>query len=158
MKELRGTGIALVTPFTLAGDVDYAALSRLIDHYMKMELTIWCVGNNRRNRNTFKHEQREISRSVVAINAGRIPLVIGLGSNNTKALVEEIHEFDFTGFSAILSVCPYYNKPNQEGIYQHFKAVAGAAPLPLLLYNVPEERGAELTMRLQFDWRNHVQK
>ena len=145
MKELRGTGIALVTPFTLAGEVDYAALSRLMDHYIENGVDYLVVlGTTAETATLSKHEQREIARSVVAINAGRIPLVIGLGSNNTKALVEEINAFDFTGFSAILSVCPYYNKPNQEGIYQHFKAVAGATPLPLLLYNVPERTGSRI--------------
>ena len=105
MKELRGTGIALVTPFTLAGEVDYAALSRLMDHYIENGVDYLVVlGTTAETATLSKHEQREIARSVVAINAGRIPLVIGLGSNNTKALVEEINAFDFTGFSAILSV------------------------------------------------------
>ena len=91
-----------------------------------------------------KQEQVEVARNVVEINAGRLPLVLGKGGNNTRALVEEIKTTNFEGYSAILSVCPYYNRPNQEGIFQHFKAVAEASPLPLILYNVPARTGATI--------------
>ena len=145
MKELKGTGVAMITPFTSSGAVDYAAFPKLIDHYVDRGVDYLVVlGTTAETATLTKGEKAEIARTVVEVNAGRLPLVLGKGGNDTKALVEEIQETDFAGYSAILSVCPYYNRPNQEGIYQHFSAIATASPLPVVLYNVPTRTGVSI--------------
>ena len=145
MNELKGTGVAMITPFTSSGAIDYAAFPKLIDHYIDSGIDYLVVlGTTAETATLSKQEQTEVARKVADINAGRLPLVLGKGGNNTHALVEEIQTTNFDGYSAILSVCPYYNRPNQEGIFQHFKAVAAASPLPVILYNVPARTGASI--------------
>ena len=143
MNELKGTGVAMITPFNQVVLIDYGAFPKLIDHYIDSGIDYLVVlGTTAETATLSKQEHLEVIRKVAEINAGRLPLVLGKGGNNTHALVEEIQTTNFDGYSAILSVCPYYNRPNQEGIFQHFKAVAEASPLPVMLYNVPARTGA----------------
>ena len=138
MQLFKGTGVALVTPFKEDFSVDVAALQNLVAYVTKGGVEYLVVLGTTAESATLTHEEKElVKRTVVEANAGRLPLVLGLGGNNTNALVEELKTADFTGFDAILSVSPYYNKPTQEGIYQHFKALAVHSPLPIILYNVP---------------------
>jgi 4-hydroxy-tetrahydrodipicolinate synthase len=153
MQKLKGVGVAMVTPFTETGAIDYLALKNLIELYVEQGIDYLVVLGTTAEVVTLNSEEKEtIMRTVVEYNQNRLPLVVGKGGNNTAALVKEIKETDFEGYSAILSVCPYYNRPNQEGIYQHFSAVAAAAPLPVILYNVPSRTAAaianETTLRL----------
>ena len=161
MEQLRGTGVAMITPFTSTGEVDYAALPALVEHYNDSGIDYLVVlGTTAETATLTKSEQNKIARSIVEINAGRLPLLIGKGGNNTKALVEELQTTNLEGYCAVLSVCPFYNRPNQEGIFQHFKAVATASPLPVILYNVPARTGAAIdnatTIRLAQSVKNII--
>lgn len=145
MKDFRGTGIAIITPFTATREVDYDALSALVEAYVQSGIDfLVALGTTAETVTLSQEEQIKVSRKVVEVNAGRLPLMLGKGGNNTHALVNDLKTTDFTGYSAILSVCPYYNRPNQEGIFQHFSAVAEASPLPVMLYNVPARTGASI--------------
>lgn len=145
MEQLKGTGVAIITPFTTDGEVDYNAYSTLIEFYIAEGIDYLVVlGTTGETATLTKEEKQKVAETVVQINAGRLPLVIGKGGNNTAALVEEIKTSSFDGFDAILSVCPFYNRPNQEGLFQHFAAVAEASPLPILLYNVPSRTGVSI--------------
>lgn len=136
--SFRGTGVALVTPFNADLSVDYAALGKLVDHVISNGVNyIVALGTTAETPTLSEEEKKTILAYIVKHNAGRVPVVCGMGSNNTTELVRQLKEYDFTGVSGILSVSPYYNKPTQEGIYQHFKAVATATALPIILYNVP---------------------
>ncbi len=138
MKELIGTGVALVTPFDKNGLVDHHALSTLVEHNIEGGVDYLVISGTTGESVTIDStEKKEIIKTVTAVNSGRKPLVLGIGGNNTAAIIEEIKRTDLTPFTAILSVSPYYSKPTQEGLYQHFKAVAASSPLPLILYNVP---------------------
>lgn len=161
MKEFRGTGVAMITPFTNAGEIDFIAIENLIEGYVTAQVNYLVVmGTTAETVTLSKEEKKQLAAQIVAINNGRLPLVIGLGSNNTRALVDEIQTFNLTGFQAILSVCPYYNKPNQEGIYQHFSAIAKVSPLPIILYNVPARTGSSIenatTLRLTKEFSNII--
>lgn len=145
MKDLRGTGVALITPFTPTAEVDYVALTKLVEHYIQVGIDFLVVlGTTAETATLSREEQAKIAKKVAEVNAGRLPLVLGKGGNNTRTLVEDLQQLDPAGYCAILSVCPYYNRPNQEGIYQHFSAVAKASPLPIVLYNVPSRTGASI--------------
>ena len=145
MNDFSGTGIAIITPFTPTAEVDYNALSALVEGYIQVGIDFLVVLGTTAETATLSHEEQiNVSRKVAEVNAGRLPLMLGKGGNNTRALINDLKTTDFTGYSAILSVCPYYNKPNQEGIYQHFSAVAEASPLPVMLYNVPARTGASI--------------
>ena len=145
MKDFRGTGVAMITPFNSAGEVDYGVLSSLVESYIQSGIDFLVVlGTTAETVTLSQEEQIKVTRKVAEINAGRLPLMLGKGGNNTLALVNELKATDFSGYSAILSVCPYYNRPNQEGIYQHFSAVAQASPLPVMLYNVPARTCASI--------------
>jgi 4-hydroxy-tetrahydrodipicolinate synthase len=137
-SKLRGTGVALVTPFTKDGDIDYPSLEKLIDHCIAggVEYLV-SLGTTGENVTLTKAEKLEVLDFTIQYNAGRVGMVAGFGGNNTRGLIKDIERYDFKGVDAILSVSPSYNKPLQEGIYQHYKAVAEAAPKPILLYNVP---------------------
>ena len=145
MNELRGLGTALVTPFDKNGKVDYEALARLLDTqltgFVDYIVVLGTTGEAATMTEDEKHEVRTFIRKYVN---GRLPLVLGVGSNCTAAVCESLQTIDLSGFAAILSVCPYYNKPNQEGLYQHFCAVAEASPVPVILYNVPGRTGVNL--------------
>lgn len=158
---LRGLGIALITPFTPDGEVDYKALVRLVEYQIDNGADFLCIlATTGEPPCLSKEEKVKIKNLVVEINKGRLPILMGCGGNNTKAVIEEIQTTDWSGISGILSVCPYYNKPSQEGLYQHFKAIANASPLPVVLYNVPGRTGvnmtSETTVRLANDSENIV--
>lgn len=151
--NLRGVGVALVTPFTVDGAVDFAALTSLLDHVTRGGVDYLVVLGTTGEPATMTPEERHtVVRHVVTYNAGRVPIVVGIGGNNTADVIGCINAFDLSGVSAILSVTPYYNKPNQAGLFAHYCAVVEASPLPVILYNVPGRTGvnmsAETTLRL----------
>ena len=157
----RGLGIALITPFTGDGAVDYESLSRLIDYQLDNGADFFCIlATTGETPCLTLAEKAQIKSAIVRQVAGRVPILMGCGGNNTAAVVEELKNGDFSGIDGILSVCPYYNKPSQEGLYQHFKAIAAATELPVVLYNVPGRTGinlkAETTCRLAKDCKNIV--
>lgn len=160
-NKFKGLGIALVTPFTHEGEVDYTALRRLLDYQLSNGADFLCIlATTGETPCLSKEEKQNIKDLVVEKVAGRIPILMGSGGNNTAAIIDSLKHDDFTGVDGILSVCPYYNKPSQEGLYQHFKAIAGATNLPVVLYNVPGRVGvnmeAETTLRLARDCENIV--
>ena len=161
MNELHGAGVALVTPFNADGTVDFDSLAQLIDYQIDSGMNyLVSLGTTGEVATLTKDERKRIwDFTVKQVNA-RVPLVAGIGGNNTAEIVEQIKNFDPTGFCAILSVSPYYNKPVQEGIYQHYKAIAEASPLPIILYNVPGRTGSNMTpsttIRLAKDFKNIV--
>ena len=157
----RGLGIALITPFTEEGAVDYESLSRLIDYQLDNGADFLCIlATTGETPCLSLAERAQIKSAIVRQVDGRVPILMGCGGNNTSAVVEELKNGDFSGIDGILSVCPYYNKPSQEGLYQHFKAVAAATELPVVLYNVPGRTGINLkpetTFRLAKDCKNIV--
>ena len=157
----KGLGIALITPFTNGGAVDYASIRRLIEYQIANGADFFCIlATTGETPCLTKEEKQKIKELVIEVNHGRIPVLMGCGGNNTAAVVAEIKETDWKGIDGILSVCPYYNKPSQEGLYQHFKAISTASPLPLVLYNIPGRTGinmkAETTVRLANDFDNIV--
>lgn len=138
MQKFIGTGVALVTPFKNDFSVDVEALTRIVKHVIAGGVEYLVVLGTTAESATLSDEEKELVIStIVKANAGKLPLVLGVGGNNTAKVVEELKTRDFSNFDAILSVSPYYNKPTQEGIYQHFKTVAEASPIPIILYNVP---------------------
>lgn len=138
MEAFVGTGVALITPFKEDLSVDTEALTRLVKDQIKNGIDYLVVLGTTAESATLTQDEKELVKSEVKkANAGKLPLVLGIGGNNTAAVVEEIQSADLDGFDAILSVSPYYNKPTQEGIFRHFKAVSEASPLPIILYNVP---------------------
>lgn len=157
----KGLGVALVTPFKADGSVDYDALRRLLDYQLSNGVDFLCVlGTTAETPCLSAEEKTKVKNIVVEKVQGRVPILLGCGGNNTAAVVESLKNDDFTGVDGILSVCPYYNKPSQEGLYQHFKAIANATDLPVVLYNVPGRVGvnmtAETTLRLANDCPNIV--
>ena len=157
----KGLGIALVTPFTSDGQVDYTSLKRLVDYQINNGADFFCILATTGETPTLTSEEKtRIKELVVNTVQGRLPILMGCGGNNTAAVVEELRTGDFKGIDGVLSVCPYYNKPSQEGLYQHFKAIAEATKLPVVLYNVPGRTGvnlkAETTVRLARDCQNIV--
>ena len=142
---IKGLGTALVTPFKEDKSVDYEALARLLDTQLTGFVDYLVVlGTTGEAATLTAAEKREVREFIVKYVDGRLPLVLGVGGNCTAVVCESLHTMDMTGFEAILSVCPYYNKPNQEGLYQHFGAVAEASPVPVILYNVPGRTGVNL--------------
>ena len=142
---IKGLGTALITPFKEDGSVDYEALARVLDTQLTGFVDYLVVlGTTGEAATMTEAEKREVRTFIRDYVKGRLPLVLGVGGNNTAAVCETLRTIDLTGFEAILSVCPYYNKPNQEGLYQHFCAVAKASPVPVILYNVPGRTGVNL--------------
>ena len=159
--NLTGLGIALITPFQTSGEIDFSALSRLVDYQLQNDVDYLVVlGTTAETPTLTMSEQKEITRFVVGKAGKRVPIVLGVSGNNTKAVVERLKTEDWKGVDVILSAVPYYNKPSQEGIYQHYKAIAQASPLPVVLYNVPGRTGtnmtAETTLRLAHDFDNII--
>ncbi len=159
--NLSGMGVALITPFKDDESVDYDAFARLLDYQIQNGTDYLVVlGTTAETPTLTEEEKEEIKRFVVERTAGRIPLVLGVGSNNTRNVVDHLRNDDLKGFDAILSVVPYYNKPSQEGIYQHYATIAQASPLPVILYNVPGRTGvnmtAETTLRLARNFDNII--
>lgn len=163
MKQniFKGLGIALVTPFASDGSVDYDVLKNLLDYQLKNGADFFCILATTGETPTLtKDEKQKIKELVVEKVGDKVPILIGCGGNNTADVVNELQTADFSGIDGILSVCPYYNKPSQKGLYQHFKAIAGATNMPVVLYNVPGRTGvnlkAETTVRLARDCENIV--
>ncbi|MGB0837132.1 MAG: 4-hydroxy-tetrahydrodipicolinate synthase [Flavobacteriaceae bacterium] len=161
MKSLIGTGVALITPFTERGDVDVLALSALVNYQIERDINYLVVLGTTAEAATLTADEKQlVVDTVVEANAKRLPLVLGMGSNNTSGLCEELQTKDLSAFDAILSVSPYYNKPTQEGVYKHFEAVSKASPLPIILYNVPGRTSSNMNtstvVRLAEDFENIV--
>ena len=157
----KGLGIALITPFKQDGSVDYESLMRLLDYQLDNGADFFCILATTGETPTLSREEKQkIKDLVVEKVRGRVPILMGCGGYNTAEVVRELQTGDFKGVNGILSVCPYYNKPSQEGLYQHFKAIAAATRLPVVLYNVPGRTGvnlkAETTVRLARDCQNIV--
>lgn len=157
----RGLGVAVVTPFTSAGAVDYPALKRLIRYQLDSGVDFLCIlATTGETPCLTLDEKNKITELVKEENKGLVPILKYCGGNNTAAVIEEMKATDWSGIDGILSICPYYNKPSQEGLYQHFKAIASASPLPVVMYNVPGRTGvnmkAETTVRLAHDCENIV--
>lgn len=161
MKKFAGTGIALITPFKKDFSVDVEGLKKVVEFVIDGGVEYLVVLGTTAETATLTQEEKElVITTVVEVNAGRLPLVLGVGGNNTMKVVEELKTRDFSKFDAILSVSPYYNKPTQEGIYQHFKAVAEASPVPIILYNVPGRTASNVlpvtVLRLANDFKNII--
>ena len=160
-NKFRGLGVALITPFNHDGSVDWDALYRLVEYHITRGVDFFCVmGTTAETPTLTQEEKQRIKHDVIERVAGRVPILLGCGGNSTASVVSELKHGDFDGVDGILSVCPYYNKPSQEGLYQHFKAIAEASPVPVVLYNVPGRTGvnmtAETTLRLARDFENVV--
>lgn len=161
MQSLVGTGVALVTPFKKDFSVDVDALKRIVNFQIDNGINYLVVLGTTAETATLTQDEKElVIQTVIDANNGRLPLVLGVGSNNTQQVIEELQTRDFSKFVAILSVSPYYNKPTQEGIYQHFKAIAEASPIPVIVYNVPGRTGSNMlpstVIRLANDFKNIV--
>lgn len=142
----KGLGIALVTPFTPNGEVDYKALKRLVEYQLDNGADFLCILATTAETPCLDREEKDkITELVQDLVRGRIPILKYCGGNNTAAVIEEIKNTDWSGIDGILSICPYYNKPSQEGLYQHFKAISKVSPLPIVLYNVPGRTGVNMT-------------
>ena len=161
MTKFIGTGVALITPFKSDLSIDFDALERLVEHNIKNGTEYLVISGTTGESVTVTSEEKKTLIAFIAkVNKGRLPLVLGIGGNNTASIIEEIKSTDLSEISAILSVSPYYSKPTQEGIYQHFKAVAEVSPLPIILYNVPGRTSSnmlpETTIRLAKDFDNII--
>lgn len=157
----KGLGIALITPFQEDGSVDYKSLMRLVEYQLNSGADFFCILATTGETPTLTaDEKQKIKNLIVDLVGGRVPILMGCGGNNTAAIVHELQTGDFQGVDGILSVCPYYNKPSQEGLYQHFKTIAAATKLPVVLYNVPGRTGVNMTaatsVRLAHDCPNIV--
>lgn len=159
--KLAGVGAALITPFTPDGRVDYDALARMIDYVIEGGVDyIVALGTTAETPTLYLPERAVIAMFITNHIAGRVPLVVGVGGNSTSEVLDQLREFDLRGADAILSVTPYYNKPSQEGLYQHFRTVSEHSPLPIILYNIPGRTGvnmtAETTLRAARDLKNVI--
>lgn len=161
MQKFIGTGVALVTPFNEDTSVDFNSLERLVNHQIENGVNYMVVGGTTGEPATLSAEELEaVKQKVVAVNKGRLPLVFGAGGNNTATIIHTLKNTDLSDFDAILSVSPYYSKPTQEGIYQHFKAISEASPKPIIIYNVPGRTASnmspETVLRLANDFENII--
>ena len=160
-KEIYGTGVALVTPFHTSGQVDFTSLGKLVNHVIDGGLDfIVALGTTAETATLNADEKAAVLQTIIDETAGRAPIVVGLGSNNTNELVNEIRNFNFEGVDGILSVAPYYSKPNQRGIYEHFRQIAMATDMPIIIYNVPGRTSsnisAETCIKLANDFENII--
>ena len=161
MTKFIGTGVALVTPVHEDLSIDFEALERLVEHNINNGTEYLVIsGTTGESVTVTAEEKKELIRFISKVNNGRLPLVLGIGGNNTASIINEIKTTDLSGIDAILSVSPYYSKPTQEGIYQHFKAIAEVSPKPIILYNVPGRTSSnmlpETTVRLAKDFENII--
>lgn len=145
MKRLAGTGVALVTPFTERGDIDFLALKKLLNHTAKGVDYYVVMGTTGESATLSKEEKKQVLEYVKRNNKKTLPIVYGIGGNSTQQVIDEITHTHYDGITAVLSVSPYYNKPSQEGVYQHFSKVADYCPVPIILYNVPGRTASNLT-------------
>ena len=151
MDFLKGTGVAIVTPFKKNGEIDFNAYEMLIDFYINNGISYLVIlGTTGESQTITSDEKTEILKNIVEFNRGRLPLIAGFGGNNTQNLVNELSNSNIKNFSGILSVCPYYNKPNQVGLYEHFSHVSKASPIPLILYDVPSRTGISISNQTVF--------
>jgi 4-hydroxy-tetrahydrodipicolinate synthase len=160
-NPFAGTGVAIVTPFLENGDIDVSSLEKLVEHMVKGGVDyIVALGTTGENPTLNKDERQQVYSLVNQFNKGRIKLVAGIGGNDTRSVVKNMNEFDLTGYNAILSVSPYYNKPNNEGLFQHYKAINDNAPLPVIMYNVPGRTGMNVnvatTLRIARECKNII--
>ena len=161
MEKFKGTGVAIVTPFNADKSVDYNSLEKLVNHLISNGINYLVVhGTTGESVTLSQQEKEETLAFIVKVNDGRLPIVLGIGGNCTQTVVEAVKRTNFIGIDAILSVSPYYNKPTQEGIYQHYKAIAEATQLPIILYNVPGRTSSNIlpatTLRLANDFKHIV--
>lgn len=161
VNRFKGLGIALITPFKSDSSIDFAALDRLVEYQLKGGADFLCIMGTTAETPTLSAAERRMLKEHIADRvAGRVPLLMGCGGNCTTALIDEVKAMDWSGIDGILSVTPYYNKPSQEGLYQHYRALAQASPLPIVLYNVPGRTGvnmtADTTLRLARECDNIV--
>lgn len=161
INKFRGLGVALITPFKEDGSIDYDALNRLVEYQIQGGVDFLCImGTTAETPTLTLDEKRSLKDFLTEHVAGRVPILMGCGGNSTAFVIKELQTFDWTGIDGVLSVCPYYNKPSQEGLYQHFTAIANESPVPVVLYNVPGRTGvnmtAETTLRLAHDHENIV--
>lgn len=159
--ELKGLGVALATPFLKNGDIDFAGLERLIEYQIQNGVNyLVSLGTTGESVTLDDHEKQAVLDFTIKTVNRRIPVVAGFGGNDTRKVIHQIQDYHFNGVDAILSVCPYYNRPNQEGLYQHFKAIAEIAPRPVIVYNVPSRTACNLdastTIRLAKDCPNII--
>jgi 4-hydroxy-tetrahydrodipicolinate synthase len=160
-NKFQGTGVALVTPFTKDGAIDYPALAKLVEHVIENKVDfLVALGTTAETPTLSTEEKQAVLRFIIQQNNKRLPLVCGAGGNNTAAVIHQLQTWDWNGVDGLLSVVPYYNKPTQEGIYQHFKAIASATPLPIILYNVPGRTVTNMlpatTLRLAQEFKHIV--
>ncbi|MBS1654774.1 MAG: 4-hydroxy-tetrahydrodipicolinate synthase, partial [Bacteroidetes bacterium] len=158
-NQFTGTGIAIVTPFNAEGSIDWDSLKKLVNFWIDAKVEYLVVlGTTGESATIHGKEKQEVFSFVKEAVAGRVPLVAGIGGNDTHEVLEGFKTFDLKGYDAILSVSPYYNKPNQEGLYQHYKALDAATPLPMIMYNVPGRTGMNVTadtqLRIAHDCKN----
>lgn len=161
MNKFIGTGVALITPFTANNEVDYEALERLVNHQIDNGIDYLVVqGTTGEPATLTVKEKAQVREAIITINNQRLPLVLGIGGNNTQGIIDEIKTTDLDPFDAILSVAPYYNKPTQEGFYQHYSAIAKISPKPIILYNVPGRTAKNVdpqtVLRLASDFNNII--
>ena len=150
-RRLKRNGVALITPFNDDGSVDYQSLMRLVEYQIQNGVDFLCVlGTTAETPTLSAEEKKKIKQLVVERVNGRVPILLGVGANSTQTVIDTLQNDDMTGVDAVLVVVPYYNKPSQEGIYQHYKAIANSTKLPIVLYNVPGRTGGE------HDGRNHA--
>ena len=160
-EKFKGVGVAMITPFNEDGTIDFESLGRVIDYVIEGGVDyIVALGTTAETPTLYIPERVEVAAFVTKHVAGRVPLVIGVGGNSTSEVLDQLHEIDLSGADAILSVTPYYNKPSQEGLYQHFKRVSEASPLPIILYNIPGRSGVNMlpatTKRIAEDMSNVI--
>jgi 4-hydroxy-tetrahydrodipicolinate synthase len=161
MKRIFGTGVALITPFNEDKTIDYSSLEKLINKVIKGGIDFLVVlGTTGEATSINKSEKNDLINFIVKLNNKRLPLVLGLGGNNTNKLINEINNTDLSNFDAILSVTPYYNKPSQKGLYHHYAEISKSSPIPIILYNVPSRTGVnmspEITIQLANDFKNII--
>jgi 4-hydroxy-tetrahydrodipicolinate synthase len=160
-SKFKGTGVAIVTPFTKDGNVDFKSLEKLVNHIIKGGVEyIVVLGTTGESATLSKDEKQSVVDHVIEMVDRRVPIVLGLGGNNTQEILNSLKKESFAHIDALLSVSPYYNKPNQRGIYQHYKAIAEASPLPVILYNVPGRTAsnitADTTLKLANEFKNII--
>ena len=161
LKFLEGTGVAIITPFKISGEIDFKAYQLLIDYYIDNNIDYLVILGTTGESHTITFEEKnKILENVLKFNNGRVPLIIGIGGNDTQNLVDQISNYDLKNFYAILSVCPYYNKPSQIGLYEHFCKVSNVSPIPIILYDVPSRTGISISnktvLKLLKDCKNII--
>ena len=161
MKRISGTGVALITPFNEDKTIDYTSLDKLLNKVIKGGIDFLVVlGTTGEATSINESEKKELINFIVKLNNKRLPLVLGIGGNNTNKLIKEINNTDLSDFDAILSVTPYYNKPSQKGLYHHYAEISKSSPIPIILYNVPSRTGInmspETTIQLANDFKNII--